>query len=579
MNRSKLLFFFFFFFFCFKIKAQQAYGLEIVSPPSKDIVKKLEYKKIFSSKEERKKELRSILFSLYDNAYLAANYDSLVEDSVSLRAYLNVGEIYRWVLLDRGNVDEGILSEIGFREKLYANKPLYFKDVLKVQEKIMSYCENNGYPFAAVNLDSINIHQNNISARLNLVKNIELHIDSILVKGSAAISSAYLHNYLSIKPGDFYNESLIKKISIRVKEMSFLTEARPSNIVFIDKQTKLFLFLEKKKASQFDGIIGILPDNTSNKILFTGDVHLKLLNALAKGELIDVNWRSLQKNTQDLKTKITYPFLFSTPFGLDYDFKLYKKDSLFIDVNQSFGLQYLLTGGSYFKAFVNTKQSSLLSTRGLEFQTVPPVYADISSTLYGLGYKTEKLDYRLNPRKGYTLNINGSAGNKNIKKNPKLNPVIYENIKLNSAQYNSDLELVFYIPLKNRSTIKIGTQSAAILGSSIFQNELFRMGGLKTLRGFDEESIYASAYSIFTLEYRYLMEQNSFLYLFFDGMYYENNNAITPLVHDTPYGFGSGISFETKAGIFSINYALGKQFDNPINLKSGKIHFGIVNYF
>ena len=135
-----------------------------------------------------------------------------------------------------------------------------------------------------------------------------------------------------------------------------------------------------------------------------------------------------------------------------------------------------------------------------------------------------------------------------------------------------------FIPFLNRNTVKIGVQTAFLDGETTFQNELFRIGGLKTLRGFDEESIYATAYSIFTLEYRFILEQNSYLYVFGDGAWYEKNN-ISDYVRDTPIGFGAGISFETKAGIFSINYALGKQFANPIQLKSGKIHFGIVNYF
>ena len=51
------------------------------------------------------------------------------------------------------------------------------------------------------------------------------------------------------------------------------------------------------------------------------------------------------------------------------------------------------------------------------------------------------------------------------------------------------------------------------IGETMFQNELFRIGGLKTLRGFDEESIFASVYSIFTLEYRFILEQNSYYYM------------------------------------------------------------------
>ena len=63
-----------------------------------------------------------------------------------------------------------------------------------------------------------------------------------------------------------------------------------------------------------------------------------------------------------------------------------------------------------------------------------------------------------------------------------------------------------------------------------------------------------------------------------DGAWYENASVNT-YFNDMPYSFGAGISFETKAGIFSLNYALGKQFSNPIDLRSGKIHFGIVNQF
>jgi len=48
---------------------------------------------------------------------------------------------------------------------------------------------------------------------------------------------------------------------------------------------------------------------------------------------------------------------------------------------------------------------------------------------------------------------------------------------------------------------------------------------------------------------------------------------------DYPYGFGVSAAIETKAGIFGITYAMGKQLDNKISFKSAKIHFGYINYF
>ena len=101
---------------------------------------------------------------------------------------------------------------------------------------------------------------------------------------------------------------------------------------------------------------------------------------------------------------------------------------------------------------------------------------------------------------------------------------------------------------------------------------------MRTLRGFDEESINASLFGIATFEYRFLLERNSNLYLFGDYAYYERN-VLNAHFSDRPIGFGAGIRFQTKPGIFSINYALGSQQGNPVLLKSAKIHFGFVNYF
>jgi len=567
------------FLYCpIELVGQNSLALEIKSINGEILLKKISYKKTFTTSTEREKELQKVLFICFDNAYLTAQYDSIIKDSTGIKAYLNTGTPYKWATLKNGNIDEGVLSEIGFREKLYNNKPFSFKDVKKIQERLIIYYENNGFPFASVKLDSISIQQDKITAQLFLTKNKEQKIDSINIVGNAKISDTYIYNYIGIKPKSRYNEAQLKKINTRIAELPFLRSTKPAIVKFTEKQNILTLYLEKKRASQFDGILGILPDNKTGKILFTGDVRLKLQNGLGKGELIDLNWRRLQTQTQDLKLRFIYPFLLKTPFGIDYNLKLYKKDTTFIDVNQNIGLQYMLIGGNYFKVFYINKNSTLLNTKGLENIQQLPNYADVSVNMYGVGVKYEKLDYRLNPRKGFYILLNTSAGKKTIKKNASINPAVYENIKLVSTQYIGDFEGAFFIPFANRNTFKIGNQTGFVEGENTFQNELIRIGGLKTLRGFDEESIFTSRYSIATLEYRFLLEQNSYLFLFYDQAWYENRN-VNNYVYDHPSGFGAGISFETKAGIFSINYALGKQFNNPIQLRSGKIHFGIINYF
>ena len=399
-----------------------------------------------------------------------------------------------------------------------------------------------------------------------------------MIHGNATISKQYIQNYIRIKNGDSYNEALVKNITTRIKELPFVEEKQPFKVIFNESESKIVLDLKKKAASRFNGILGIQPNNQTGKVRLTGDVKLNLLNSFKKGEEIFFNWRSIQEQTQDLNTGISYPFLLNTPFGLDYNFKLYKRDTTFIDVFNKIGVRYILKGNNYFSVFYQNKNSSLLSTKRFASLTVLPDYADVSTQLYGIGIHYAKLDYNLNPRKGFSIVADGSVGTKIISKNSAIKESLYDGIKLNSNLYNSNSVLDFYFPVAKRSVIKLSSKNGFTINESLFDNELVRIGGLFTLRGFDEESIFTTFYSIGTFEFRYILEQNSYLYLFFDQSYYEKDN-IKGYVSDRPYGFGTGMSFDTKAGIFSISYALGQQFDNPILFRSAKIHFGFINFF
>lgn len=525
-----------------------------------------------------KSELNKIINNLNGQAYLTVSLDSIVVDTTYYKAFIHLGKQYKWSYLNTINIDEEVLSKIGFRDKVFNNKPFNKSQLNNFFVKIINHYENNGFPFASLKFDSVVIDDNTFKGNLVLDKHHRYKIDSVLIYGNATISERYIQNYIRIKNGDSYNEALVKNITIRIKELPFVEEKQPFKVIFNETESKIILDLKKKLASRFNGILGVQPDNATGKIRLTGDVKLNLLNSFKKGEEIHFNWRSIQKQTQDLNTGFVYPFLFNTSFGLDYNFKLYKRDTTFLDVFNKIGVRYILKGNNYFSVFYQNKSSSLLSTKSFASLTVLPDYADISTQLYGIGIHYSKLDYNLNPRKGFSIVADGSVGTKIIKKNNNVKESLYDGLKLNTSLYNSNSILDFYFPVSKRGVIKLSSKNGFTINESLFDNELVRIGGLFTLRGFDEESIYTTLYSIGTIEYRFILEQNSYLYLFVDRAYYEKNN-IKGYVSDRPLGFGTGMSFDTKAGIFSISYALGQQFDNPILFRSAKIHFGFINFF
>ncbi|MCD6065780.1 MAG: hypothetical protein K0S33_606 [Bacteroidetes bacterium] len=556
----------------------QSYRLQLISTDQQKLVQKIKLKSSYSSLEAAKKELREVVYSLQSDGYLLVSVDSSVIAENKYTAFINVGDKYKWGRLKVRESDRGIVNECGLNEKLYSNstfKPAAFASVFI---RLLNYLENTGYPFASISLDSLQIRQDEISATLNIQKNKFIRLDSLIQQDKEIVSYGFLSHYLQIKQGMPYSEKRFVEISQKLRQLPFLTEKQPPTVKVTDKYTKLYLFLDKKNASQFDGILGLLPD-ANGKTVFTGDLKIKLYNNIFKaGELLELNFRRLQSQTQDITLRLNYPYLFSTPIGTDYTLKIYRKDTSFIDVQNNIGIQYYYNGLNNIKVFYKQRTSSLLSTYGLETSTILPDYADVSTSSYGAGVIFEKLDYKFNPRKGISISMNSSAGNRKIRKNPRLQEAVYDQIDLFSAQFQGEATVNAYIPFGKRNCIRLGAQGAGLYSKQIFRNELLRIGGLKTLRGFDEESIYASAYVIPTIEYRFLFEQNSALLVFAEGAWYENNSVKT-YVNDIPYSFGAGINFETKAGIFSLNYALGSQFGNAIDLRSGKIHFGIVNVF
>lgn len=520
-------------------------------------------------------QLRKSLIQFQDAGYLEARVDSIskLEGKV---VWWNLGAVYKIEEIRSYQEDDYLLSNGG---RLYPTKIFSPGVYASVTKNILNFSTNNGYPFALVRLDSIQLENGKLRARLVVDKGNLILLDTALIKGTAKISEAYLYNYLGIKPGSVFNESILRKVSTKLKEIPFLSEARTFEIEFTKDRARPVLYLQNKKASQFNGVVGVQPDNANpGKVFLTGDVRLRLLNSFGKAELFDLNWSNPLPRSQDLKVKFSYPFLFSLPVGVEGELTLFKRDSIFLELNRQIGFRYFIAGNNSFRFFLGRKTSSLISTKGYENVTTLPTFADVGTNTFGLGFQFQQLDYRLNPRKGISLDISGGAGLREIKKNAKINKVVYDSIDLKSTQYKAEAQFDFYIPVFNRSVINIGGMGAWIESENIFRNEMYRFGGLKTLRGFDESSLLASTYGIGKVEYRFILETNSYLLLFFNQAWYENKAREVSLT-DAPYGFGAGITFDTKLGIFSFNYALGSQQSNAIEFRAAKIHFGLVNYF
>ncbi|MCF8371431.1 MAG: hypothetical protein K9H64_07400 [Bacteroidales bacterium] len=504
--------------------------------------------------------------------HLAVHIDSLTCSKNGFAMYVKLGPVFTWVNLSLRDFPDEDLRLLNLKLEKQIKKPVSLKGFLRTQKKVVSWYENHGYPFAKISLDSFKIENNSLSATWVLSRGEAISIDTINIKGDAKINPNYVYRQIGIFPHSLYHEKRIRDIERVFDQIAFIDEIKPSEVEFFDQSADLFLYLKKKKANRFSGILGVMPNNEkSGKLLLTGEIDFQLLNPFGRGESVQFLWKKTESSSQKLNLNFSYPFLFNTPIGVDYSLLLDKRDSSFLNVENEIGLNYFLGMSNFVKAFYRSKSSSTLRTNIISSE-----FADVKADLFGIGFRFRKLDYVLNPRNGFQFESQFAYGKKHLKNR---NPNNSDNTNKDMpTQFEGEIYMAFYAPIISNFVALLSNRSAFIDNSVLFENELLKIGGHNSLRGFDEESILASAYSLFTMELRYLFEKNSNVFLFVERAWYKKKTISTDL-EDKPLGFGIGSSFQTKGGVFTLSYALGKQFDNPVELKNAKIHFGLINYF
>jgi len=535
---------------------------------------------------------------LQSRGYVTASLDTVLFDTMHTRLVIYAGDKYTWAQLDTRQTDRNVLQAIGWRQNSFEGKPMDFAELRSWQDKMISYLENNGYPFAKVWLDSVQVETpEQVRAQLYLDKGPAYHIDSIRVNGTAKISNDFLQRYLELPNGSVYSKEKLLRVSRRIRELTYVEEENPPRIIWLNSGSVLELFLKQKRSSQVNVLVGFLPNNdqlSSKKILITGEANLNLRNALGMGETIGLNWQQLQVRSPRLNIIYQHPYLLNSPIGLDFSFDMFRKDSTFLNINFQLGGQYVVNAQQSGKIFIQRFQSIVngVNKNFILQQYRLPDEADIGTTNLGLDYEINTTNYRLNPTRGNEFRVITTAGIKKLKKNNEVlelkdpgNPsfdfgTLYDTLKLKTYQFRVRLTAAHYFPLgaQNRTTIKAGLQAGFLQSGNIFRNELFQIGGYKLLRGFDEESQYLSQFAVGTAEFRYLIGQNSYFYGFTDGGWGRNNSQNTRVSY-TYLGVGMGLAFESKVGIFNLAWAIGKRSDLDFNLRQSKIHFGFVNYF
>ncbi|WP_052732492.1 BamA/TamA family outer membrane protein [Hymenobacter terrenus] len=527
------------------------------------------------------REVRELVLAMQGDAYLTASADELRWGHDTVRVRLYVGEQFRWAYLRNGNLGDGLLTRAGYREKFFRHTPFLPQDWARLQERILTEAENQGFPFATVGLDSIQLNSHDIAGRVVLKRGRAVVFDSLQIVGNTKTKKRFLSKYLQIFPGQPFSQQRVLAAAQLLRQLPYVKLRAEPEVRFALGRARVYLLLDDRPSNQFDAIVGILPnaDQAKTGVQFTGDITINLRNIKGGGKQLGLQWRKTDALSQLLDVQYVHPNFFGTPLEVAGTFNLYTQTNDFLTLRPRLEVTYPTARAGRI-SFFTEQRSSQLSYDSTTYANLSQLPENIDSQYnsYGLSYAWNSLDDLFFPHRGYLLTGQGAVGTKTISKNGKVKPEFYDGVPLRSTQYSFGLRAERYLPVKRAGVLLLRLRGEGLLSPRLFTNDLFRLGGLNSLRGFNENQFYTSSYAMATVEFRQFIGADSFVFLFADQAY-TRHDVPNDRYADQPTGVGTGLSFRTGAGLFQFVYSVGRATDQAFELKSSKIHFGLTSRF
>ncbi|WP_158841412.1 ShlB/FhaC/HecB family hemolysin secretion/activation protein [Polaribacter sp. L3A8] len=554
MNKKKNLYLIILFIlFSFKGIYAQGFTLKITSKDKLEIIalEKIDYQKKHKKIKTLNLEIDRVSEYLKKSGYFTNTIDSIVNLKKDYIVFYNLNN-----KIDVAVIKLNSVSKIYFeKSNLKGNTiSIPIEKLSTSLLKISKTLDDEGKSFSKVQLQNIVIKDKTLFADLNINPSNKRIINQVKVKGYENFPKSYLKNYFNLKQNTLFNQQKIKDISIATKGIPFVSEIKPTEVLFTKDSTLLYMYLKKQVNNSFDGIVSFASKDNGD-VLFNGNIDLKLNNILNSGERFGLYWNSIGEERQELKLSTEIPYIFNLKFSPELSFLIYKQDSSFLSSKFDTKISYHINNKIKLALTYNSETSEKLVenlTNNIE-----------SYDNYFLGlqlkYSIPKNDVFFNNK--FYLEINPSFGQRKVSEKSN-NQFKFES----TISYLWDLNLRTSIYIKN----KIG-----YLNSNFYiNNELFRIGGANSIRGFNEQSILTKNYTFFNIEYRYLTSEKSYLYTLLDIGKININSKNENLL-----GLGLGYLFNTNTSQINLSLAVGKINKQNIDFKSVKLIINWKNYF
>ena len=541
------------FFFTKELQGQKLrLKIDAAQKKNKAQLSNIPYQKKHLDMSSLYKETTRIEKQLKLAGYFSVQIQKFLTTNDTTKVTFSLGDKIETAHLSVDSTHVRLLKKFNLKNRILKITASNLENTLK---EITKQLDANGFSFAETSLKNPFVKDRVLFADLQIISSKKRTINSVIIEGYKKFPKTFVNHFLKIDAQTVFNKSKLKEISKRLEAVSFIRQTKPIEILFKKDSTLVYLYLKKEQKNSFDGLVNFNSD-TSGALQLNGHLDLKLQNVFNRGEALTLLWNRFDQERQALNLKTHIPFLYNSPLSSGFEFSLYKQDSTFLNtefktdfslfLNQStqLAIHYDYNASKIITAAVNSRTNTAFKSQfvGVSFQHEVPMNDVFSS---------QKTQLLISPKVGQRT-ANSQTEN----------------------QLKIKLLASYIFEFDKRNSLYIANHSGYLNSKSFLQNEMYRIGGEKSIRGFNAQSLFATKYAFFNVAYRFLVSKKSFIYTITDFGQFKDLNASKKAL-----SIGAGYQFLTNNSQVNLHYALGKINNQPFDYKTSTLNVNFITYF
>ena len=524
------------------------------------IVSEIYYTKKHPQKKDVLDEINRILQQVKKRGFFTARIDSISKADKTFSAHINLGKrTNKIIIINKLKPEE--------RTKLYGASQSSESaiDSIKIKtnefdeftNQLLKKIDKLGKSFSEISYINPIMKNDTLIIELTISDSSNRKIDKVIVRGYNAFPEKFISNYFLINTKTVFSKQKLKNVSTLTNRLDFIKENKAPEVLFKKDSTHLYLFFDKLGTSSFDGIVNFSSKENGKGLLLNGNLDLKLNNTFNSGEKFEIIWNKVSDEKTDFKINSYVPYLFNSKFSTTLEFNLYRQDSTFINTNFKLNTDYSINQRSHASVLYRSENSNYL------LNTLNNEITSYSNYFIGLGYQMKKLSTSNLYDFNNGVNLNLIVG----KRKTSLESI--NQLKLHFSAFAN-------LQINNRGYLNIRNESGLLTSKNYLLNELFRIGGANSIRGYNEQSIFTNGYSYSNIEFRYSLDRSSYLYSITDvGAYKESTTKkIKKLI-----GIGAGYQFKINNNFVNIGYVISTNSGTNTKLNNSTLVVKWTSFF